>query len=307
MTKYTSLLLLALLAFACGKNKKELIENAPLIRADYTDDTGRKVHLPNRAETVVSIAPSITEMIFAIGGQKKLIARSQACDYPKGVDSIPKVMTYPSLDVEKLVSIKPDLVLTTDEIFTPDGIAALEAKGLNIYLQSYKNMSDVYRCMRDLGKILDCETQANKVADSLQNIATQVEKETKDLAKYHTMILVSDEPLKVIGGTGYLNELIEKAGGLNIFKDKKEGYPTTTAEEIMMRKPEYIIIPSDDPEVYTKFLMLYPYLHNTPADIQHHIFIVSPDVFYRPGPRTTEALLTLTNILHSSLTPDKFK
>jgi iron complex transport system substrate-binding protein len=305
--KYTTLLLLALFAFACGENKKDLIDNAPLIAADYTDDTGRKVHLPHRVETVASIAPSITEMVFAIGGQKKLIARSQACDYPEAVDSIPKVMTYPNLDVEKLVSMKPDLVLTTDEIFTPDGIAALEAKGLKIYLQSYKTMGDVYRCMRDLGKILECEKQANLVADSLQNIEKQVEKETKDLAKYHTMILVSDEPLKVIGGTGYLNELIEKAGGLNIFKDKKEGYPTTTVEEIMMRQPEYLIIPSEDPEIYTKLLMLYPYLHNTPADIQHHIFIVEPDVFYRPGPRTTEALLILTNILHSSLTPDKFK
>lgn len=305
--KYTALLFIALFAIACGDNKKDLIDNAPLIAADYTDDTGRKIHLSHRVETVVSIAPSITEMIFAVGGQKKLIARSQACDYPEAVDSFPKVMTYPNLDVEKLVSLKPDLVLTTDEIFTPDAIAALEAKGLRIYLQSYKTMGDVYRCMRDLGKILDCEKQANHVADSLQNIQQQVEKATKDLAKYQTMILVSDEPLKVIGGTGYLNEMIEKAGGINIFKDSKEGYPVTTVEEILMRQPEYIIIPSDDPEVYTKLLMMYPPLHNTPADIQHHIFIVQSDVFYRPGPRSTEALLTVTNILHSALTPTSFK
>ncbi len=292
--------------FGCNGGKKELIKNAPLITNQWKDDTGKEIKLEKIVQRAVSLAPSVTEMIYATGGEKKLIARSDACDFPEAAKPLPAITTYPSLDIEQLKALNPDIVMTTTEIFSPDAIALLEKQNLKVYQQSYSNLKDIYRCMRETGKILDCEKTANHVADSLQVIENKVWSATKNLAKYRTLILVSDEPLKVIGGTGYLNEMIEKSGGTNVFKEKNDPYPTTTVEEILSLQPEYIIIPTHDQEAYAKLIIKYPPLYNTVADMQKHVFITNPDLYFRPGPRTIGALLDLTHILHSQLTQDKF-
>lgn len=296
-----------LLLSACSDDKKKLVEDAPIITTHFTDDQGTQLNLNTLPEKVISLAPNITEMIYAIGGQKKLIARSSACDFPTEASSLPAITTYPNLDTEGLIAQKPDMVLVTDEIFSPDVRAHLQAQGLQVYTQSYKSLADIYRNIRQTGKLLDVETQANRVADSLENIEKKVWAETQKVVKYRTIILVSEDPFIVVGGTGYLNELITKSGGENVFKDKKEPYAQTTLEEIVLSGPEYILLPTDDPQMYSKLTMKYPMLWNTPAADQKHVFQVPADVFFRPGVRTISALLQTTNILHSQFTQDKFK
>ncbi|MEL7534726.1 MAG: hypothetical protein AAFN10_25690, partial [Bacteroidota bacterium] len=122
--------LFAILFAACGNDKNQsLIENAPLISQAYTDHTGRKISLPQAPQKLVSIAPNITEMIFAIGGQDKLVARSQACDYPEEAQAFPTVTTYPELSLEELKATEGDLIVTTDEIFSPDKVERIHQIG----------------------------------------------------------------------------------------------------------------------------------------------------------------------------------
>ncbi|MEZ4826650.1 MAG: helical backbone metal receptor [Bacteroidia bacterium] len=302
------LILLPTLIWGCGTaERKKLVENAPLISQTYTDDTGRAVRLSDRPQKVVSIAPNITEIIFAVGGQDKLAARSQACDFPSEVTSFPEIITFPELDIEGLKAINPDLIITTDEIFTPSQVLQLEKLDLPIFLQSYKTLSDVYRGIRETGQLLGHAETGNYVADSLQLIEKRITDSTQNQIKYGTMILISADPLKVVGGNGFLNELITRAGGRNIFGDKKEAYYTTTPEEILKLQPEFIIIPSERQQAYTELLITYPALYNTPADVLKQVHIVDPDLFYRPGPRMIEGLLTLTHILHTQLNPQKFR
>jgi iron complex transport system substrate-binding protein len=286
--KYILVLLTILLCLsACSDEKKKLVEDAPIISTHFTDDKGTQINLNSLPEKVISLAPNITEMIYA--------------------SSLPAITTYPNLDTEGLVAQKPDMVLVTDEIFSPDVTAHLQAQGLSVYTQSYKTLADIYRNIRQTGTLLDVETQANRIADSLENIEKKVWAETQKVVKYRTIILVSENPFIVVGGTGYLNELITKSGGENVYKDKKEPYTQTTLEEIVLSAPEYILLPTDDPQMYSKLTMKYPMLWNTPAADQKHVFQVPADVFFRPGVRTIAALLQTTNILHSQFTQDKFK
>ncbi len=295
-----------LLALGCGDGNQKLVEKAPLISQSYVDDTGRKIELPRAPRTVVSIAPNITEMIFAIGGGEKLAGRSQACDYPPEAAEIAAITTFPQLDLEQLKVSGGELVITTDEIFTPDDIARLEQLRLPIYLQSYRTLADVNRCIRDLGTLLDRESAADALADSLEHIEQLIVAATENQIKYRTMILVSTDPLKVVGGQGFLNELIVKAGGLNVFASTEEDYPVMTPEAILNAQPEYIIIPSVNDQIYAELLAQYPILSNTPADLTKQIFRVDPDLFYRPGPRMIQGLMELTHILHNQLTPQQF-
>ena len=144
---------ICILFASCQSEKRKLVESAPLISASYTDDTGRELDLPYAPRRVVSIAPNITETIFAIGGEEKLIARSQACDYPPEAEDIPVVTTYPTLDKEELVATEADIVLTTNEIFSDEAVTQLEELGIPVFLQEYKEMKDIYRGIRNAGRI----------------------------------------------------------------------------------------------------------------------------------------------------------
>ncbi len=305
----TYLLLISLLSlWACGTNKnRELVENAPLISQAYTDDTGRKIALPRAAQQVVSIAPNVTEMIFAIGGEGKLVARSQACDYPEATQDYPSVTTYPALSLEEIKATDADLILTTDEIFSPEQVERLSQLEIPIYLQSYRELADVYRGIRDLGTLLERTEAANHLADSLALLEKRISEATAGEVKYGTLMLVSGYPeLIVVGGKGFLHELIEKAGGRNVFADKGEAYYSTTVEEILSRNPEFLILPSKDDQVYADLLAQHPALFNTQADRSKQVHVLNPDLLYRPGPRMLEGLLQLTHILHSPLNREQF-
>ena len=107
----------AVLFASCGHSNQQLIDNAPLISRHFEDDLGRKVTIQKTPKRIVSIAPSSTEMLMAIGAGDLLVARSQACDYPVDVLDLPVVQTYPDIDLAGIVTYEPDLVIGTDEIF----------------------------------------------------------------------------------------------------------------------------------------------------------------------------------------------
>ncbi|MDX2285649.1 MAG: helical backbone metal receptor [Bacteroidia bacterium] len=308
MRKSGFLLLMAaaLLWAGCRDGRRKLVEAAPLISTTYRDDAGRQFSLADPPDSVISLAPNITEMIFAIGAEDRLAARSQACDYPPAAAMLNEIVTYPALDLEQIQAAGGDLLITTDEIFTPDDIAQLERLGLPIYLQSYDSLADVYRCIRTLGELLDRREPARRLADSLQQIERAVSEAVTAFVKYKTVILISADPLKVVGGTGFLNELLVKAGGTNVFAGKPEAYYSTTVEELLQQQPEVMILPSTDPQVYAQLIALYPALYNTPAEVNKQVHTIHPDLLYRPGPRMIEGLAELAHLLHSSVTPDRF-
>ncbi|MEO1448200.1 MAG: helical backbone metal receptor [Bacteroidota bacterium] len=286
--------------------RKSAAADAPLISQTITDHTGRELRLPNLPKRIVSLAPNITEMVFAVGGGDKLIARSQACDYPEAAAKKTEVPTWPNLDLEAIAQTESDLIITTDMIFTPDDLAQIERLGIPIYLQHYGTMADIFTGMKDIGQLVGEEAQSNRVADSLETLVNLVLDSTENQIKYRTLMLISGNPLKVVGGSGFLHEMIEKAGGKNVYAARKEAFVETTVEEILRSEPEFLILPSKDDQVYAELLAAYPALYNTPADVYKQVHIIDPDLVYRPGPRMIEGLLTLTHILHTNLNPEIF-
>ena len=307
MQKQLFFLLLSSLLLACGDSqKRELVRNAPAISVSYTDATGREVKLKQIPQKVISLAPNITEMIYLIGAEEKLAARSQACDYPPEVYEVEEISTYPAIDREQLQAVGADMLLATNEIFGGDAISSIEEVGLPVYLQAYDSISMVFDAMRTLGKMLETETQANAVADSMQAILEKIVEMTAPEIKYGTAIIVSSDPLIVVGGSGFLNEMIQKAGGKNALADLGDAYAKATVESILAAQPEFLILPSKSDQAYADLISLYPALINIPAEKNKQVYIVDPDLFYRPGPRMLDGLLELTSILHATLNRSQF-
>lgn len=297
------LLLIGWICLSCeSQQRKKLVEEAPAITQKLVDQTGREIVLSQRPKRIVSLAPNITETIFALGAQAKLVARSQACDYPPAVFDIPEVQTFPQLDLEQIRQTEADLLLTTDEIFTPEDIEQLARIGLPTYLLHYEGLGDVFNAISDLGVLLQHEDRASQLIDSLQTITQQVHDSTRNLIHYGTVILISDDPLIVAGGGGYLDSMIYLAGGKNLFGHQEAAYYRTTVEEILQQKPEFLILPSKDDQVYGRLIATHPALYYTPADKNKQVHILDPDLLYRPGPRLVEGVLDLTQILHTRLT-----
>ncbi|TAE46323.1 MAG: hypothetical protein EAZ89_20295, partial [Bacteroidetes bacterium] len=205
-------LLIVLSISACqGKRQKLASEALPITRS-FTDASGRSVSLSKTPERIISLAPNITEILFAIGSGDRVAARSQACNFPEEALLLPEITTYPQLDLEQVQAANADLILTTDEIFSADDIAQLGRLGIPVFVQSYRSLDDVYRSMRVLGELLENSTEANAAADSLARLEQAIAKATENQIRYGTLIVISNDPLKVVGGGSYMDELIRKAG-----------------------------------------------------------------------------------------------
>lgn len=291
---------------ACSNDKRQLIESAPLISKTYTDDTGRKITLPKPPQRIVSLAPNITEIIYAIGAQDKLVARSEACNYPYEVGEIEEISLRPSLDLETLKGLSPDLIFTTKNSFTPAQVQAISQENLTIYLQSYGSLADIYDRIRDLGHMLGHESQANHLADSLARLEQMIVDSTQNQVQYGTLMLVGSQPLEVVGNVGLLGEILGKAGARNVFAEFDSAFVHPTESIALGKQPEFLIIPSENSQIYANLLTQYPSLYNTPADALKQVFVIDPEILFRPGPRILEGLMEITQILHNRLKREVF-
>ena len=292
------LLWIACVLMACGNPNAKLIEDAPFISKTYKDDLGRELSFKNPPKKVISLAPSITEMIFAAGAGKHLCGRSEASNYPPEALSLPQVISFPEPDFESFVVLDAELVIATDEVLPIRYLPSFERMHLPVFLQRYDSLGDIWRHLRTLGEMFETQSVAKPLADSLEKAAESIAILTKGEIQYPSFILVSVEPLIVAGGNSYLNELLEKSGGKNIFSALKEKYPKVTAEAILAGNPEYIFVPDGDGAMYSGLIAHYPVLAKMPAAGSGQVFALNPDLILRPGPRLIEGLVMMTRILH---------
>ncbi len=296
--RFLSIILLLLAFAACSTPNKQLIENAPYVTLRLKDDLGRELALKENPKRILSLAPSVTEMIYAAGAGDKLVGRSQSSNYPAEALSLPEITSFPEPDFEGMLELAPDLIIGTDEILPLRYLPSFEKLNLPVYLQKFDSLADVMRSLKDLGKMLGTENQANHLADSLSKIVQQVEMGTKAEIPYSCFLLVSAEPLIVVGGQGYIHEMLSKAGAHNIFSDLNEKYPRVTPEAILALKAEYIIVPDENGNILRELIDRYPALSQIPAIASNQVFSVNPDLIFRPGPRAIEGLVYLTRVFH---------
>ncbi|HHG83229.1 MAG TPA: hypothetical protein ENJ82_00640 [Bacteroidetes bacterium] len=293
------LLLFVILLGSCDHPKQAVIASAPLISEHFTDDVNREVTLAQVPQKVISLAPNITEMIYAIGGEDKLIARSQVCDYPEAVLYLPEVSAYPSIDLPAIARMEPDLVLASSEIHNPIIHDYFDRLNLNLFFQSYETFDDIYRNIKVLGEMLHITEAANQLVDSLSHMEQLISDSTANQIKYKTVIIMGVEPIIVAGGGSFLNEMLAKAGGKNAFANVEERYPEITAEQLVKAAPEYLLFPTKNDQMYAELIARYPDLHTLlPAALNKHVFVVEPSITVRPGPRIIEGLVALVRLLH---------
>jgi iron complex transport system substrate-binding protein len=268
-----------------------------------TDQTGRQVNLPDHPHRLVSIAPSVTETLYALGLGDRLVGDTDYCDYPPQAKSIPRVGAMLNPSLEKIVALKPDLVLGTDEANRRETADQLERLGIPLYGVTAHTVEGTIQSLEDLGHILDWDQPTQKLVASLRARVATVDKQVQGQPRLKVLFVVWYRPLITAGGPTFISNVIRRAGGVSISDDMKTEWPHMGLEDVLNRAPDVILFPRTDTFApgLDEFQKL-PGWRDLAAVKNHRIYFVSETIM-RPSPRLIDALEELANILHPVAKP----
>jgi len=265
-----------------------------------TDDVGRTVRIAKKPVRIVSLAPSVTEILFALGLGDRVVGVTSYCNYPpevlereaKGKITVVGGFTNPSL--EKIADLNPDLVFGHN-LLPPEFIHNLERINITVVVISTANSIDgIFDDIRLIGKACWEKESASKLIADLQEKISSLEAAVEGAEKVEAAHICWMKPIFIAGAKTYVNDLIEKAGGINVFSNKT-GWATIGKEELVKADPAHIIVP------YKHGVeMVYEELMKMKEEglIHGQIHTMDPDIISRPGPRVVLALEKIISFLH---------
>jgi iron complex transport system substrate-binding protein len=271
----------------------------------FTDGLGREVKLNGPAQRVVSMAPSNTEILFAIGAGKQVIGRDALSDYPEEAKSLPDIgSTFDKLNTEQIVALKPDLVLAA-EINTPEQVKQLEDLGLTVYyLKNPLTLEEMYGNLEIAAKLTGHEKETATLIDSLKKRVAAVDEKIAPISSRPNVFYELDatDPAKpyTAGKGTFITQLIDRAGGHNIAADL-DGYPQMSLEQVVAADPAFIILGDARYGVSAETIAQRPGWENLSAVKNGKVLPFNDDLVSRPGPRLVDALEELAKLLRPGL------
>lgn len=292
-------ILTALVPIACDRQTAE-VPAIPEMRA-VKDDLGREVRLPEKVTRAVSLAPSITEMVFAAGAGDRLVGVTSYCDFPTAAKNIQKVGDTQSPNIEAIIAVRPEVILVSTASQLEAFVPVLEQQSIAIYVSNVQNLDDVPRTLIDFGSLFGTEDVAINQAITFNGMASFIRhqrhlpvREGRQEARKHSVrvfVQISTEPLFTVGKDSFINEVIEVAGGVSVTKHIQGGYPKLSKETALALDPEVIIL-SDSPDNRKP----NDAMKNSSAVRSGRVYRVNADILSRPGPRLADALEQLATL-----------
>ena len=290
MKKITLLLLLFLL-LAISAHCRELI-----------DQIGRIVVFEEPLTRVVSLAPSLTETSYEVGGGSALVGATRFANFPEAAARLPRVGTYVALDVEKIVSLRPQLCLAIRDGNPKASVERLESLGIPVYVFDPKSLEDVVDTVTRLGDIYRTEATSSALASGYYKRLSRVAQHLEGVKERPRVFFQIDaQPIISAGADTFLNQLLVRSGSVNLAADRT-GYPRYSWEELLGLMPEVVLLASmgggyTDQDLRSRW-ETWPQI---PAVSNQRLYVVDADLFDRPSPRLIDALEHLVGLLHPTL------
>lgn len=263
-----------------------------------TDDLGHEVILKEKPSRIISLAPNITEIMFALDSGKTLSAVTDYCDYPPAARSKPSIGGMIAPNFEKISEIKPDLILMTVEGNNQSDFNKLLSLGYTVYVLKPINLEGVFKSILDLGRIMSAEGSANQLIIEMRKKQSAIINSSIKKLKPKVFIVISTQPLISAGKETFINELVTSAGGINIAAEAALQYPIINREEVLKQNPDVIIVMSDVVKSIEDVVTHFPEWKKTTAFKNNKIKIVDADILSRPGPRIIDGLEKLASVIY---------
>ena len=292
-------------ATGCAQGEPKTVTTTTTVTETATtitiiDDLGREVTIEGIPSKIVSLAPSNTEILYALELEDKLVAVTELCNYPEDALSKEKVGGYGDVDIEKIIVINPDLILAED-LHKHEVIPALERFGFTVIALVPHNFQEVMDSIMLIGRIAGVEEKAFQIVDDMSKKIKAITDETDKInqeEKPKVLYVIWHEPIMSVGSDTRIHELIEKAGGVNIAAVAGEGYPTLALEEIINTNPQVIMVNDD---ISLQFILNESRLAVVDAFINGQIYGINADLTNRPTPRIVEALELMAKMIHPEI------
>jgi ABC-type Fe3+-hydroxamate transport system substrate-binding protein len=284
------LIILVMITAACDGARVE--PEGPVVRT-LTDDLGRSVKLPLRVARIVSLAPSVTEMIFAAGAGDRLVGVTTYCNYPEAAKAIEKVGDTQTPNIERIIALKPDVVFVSTASQLEAFMQTLEQQNIAVYVTDPKGIDGVAENLSTFGRLFGTETTADRLAGELKQRATAVNEQVKARPRSKVFVQISNEPLFTIGKEAFVTALVERAGGESVSRDVPTAFPKLSKETASAMSPEVIILSDSEDNLEPNEVF-----RNSPAVKNGRVYRINADIISRPGPRLVDALEQIAGFLH---------
>ena len=276
-------------------------QSQPQASVTVRDDLGRTLTLPVHPRRVLALAPSMTEILFAVADTATIVARCPQDNYPAGVYRKPVVNNYP-LDLEKLVLLKPDVVFTIEGITSVDDAQRLQQVGIPVYYQRYRRVEDVFKGIENVGHLLGREAPAKHLADSLRQQLARLGPAAKEprASVPRVLAITWQDPIYCYGQNTLFTDEIRLAGGQNAITETfPQPYPALTREYILKLNPD-VLLGGSFGKLDSTFFKNYPELKRISAYQARRVYPITGNLMERPGPRVVESVRELQLLLMRS-------
>lgn len=271
----------------------------------WTDVRGFRIELPAVPQRIVTLAPSVTEILFSLGLGDRIVGVTDFSDFPPETARLPKVGSYKNISVEAVLNLDPDLVVGVADGNPLHDLERIRDLRIPVYLVDPKTIPGMLMSIEQVGAITNRAEHARILVNKLQARLDCIRHLTEGLARPLVLLQIEQNPLVTINGDTLQSQLIELAGGRNLAADESARYPRYSLETVLLRQPEVIIISTmqedahltTEPDRWKRFPAL-------PAVRNHRLHVIQSDLIARAAPRILDGLEAMFKIIHPEIEID---
>lgn len=308
------ILVLAVSIPGCMQAKEETLDNSIEVdeSVDYSttvaeetklmvvDDLGREVVLDKVPERIISLSPSHTEILFAIGLGDKVVGVTIFDDYPEEVLEIEKVSDLNGNNIERIIELEPDLILYYGSVNDIDN-KRLDEEGIIYASFMPESIDGVIETIEKIGQLTGKNEEAKNLIDNIASKKEEIVNRVEGSIPKRVFYEVWHEPLMAAGHNSLMDELIRLANGENIAKDSAENYPLYDLHELVEENPQVYLTSADFPEKTAESVLKRPGYENIDAIINGNVYVLDSNFVSRPGPRIVQALELVAKAIHPEI------
>jgi iron complex transport system substrate-binding protein len=291
--------LLSCAALTCAQSAPPVSSASPAFR-EVTDEVGRTVRVPQPVRRIVSLAPSLTETVYALGLQDRLVGDTIYCDYPPDARKKTKVGGAINPSLEQIVALHPDLVLVTKGLNRLETADALEGLGISSYSTVHPHtVEEIITSLKKLSDVLGVPEAGTSVAREMQRRLADLQQSVGALAAKRVLFVVWTQPLISVGKDTFIADALRRAGAVSIV-ESEQGWPQVSLEEVARLQPEFLVFAdshSESASPAVEMLATLPGWSILDA-VSNRRFAVISDAVNRPAPRIVTAIEDLAKQLH---------
>lgn len=284
--KYFSVTIALLLLLTCNGQAQRTVE----------DELGRKVVVSDKPHRIVSLVPSITDTLYAMGAGPDIVGVSNYTKFPEEAKKKPSVGEPLNPSIETIVSLHPDLVLAVEDMNSAETPKQLEKLGIPIFVIHPHGISGIYASITNLGNVLNRKQDADNLVTRLRSREEAVRNQVKGKLAPRVFFVVWPDPIITAGKSAFITELIEVAGGKSITDDLPQDWPQMSLEAVVARKPDSLVLANGQPFSLDD-LKKKPGWSNLEALKANHVFYTDDRILH-PSPAAFDALEDLANQFH---------